>query len=123
MRPRRSFLALALLCAACAMPPTERGVVVFQSDFGLRDGAVSSMRAVAHGVDPGLRLENLTHEIPVFDIWEVALAMILGDLASVEVDSTGVFLTQDEMTNVLGLINESYDEGVPTWFVTLGDVD
>ncbi|MEM7025823.1 MAG: S-adenosyl-l-methionine hydroxide adenosyltransferase family protein [Pseudomonadota bacterium] len=48
------------------------GVVVYQSDFGLKDGAVSAMRGVAISVDPSLRLENLTHEIPAFDIWQGA---------------------------------------------------
>jgi S-adenosylmethionine hydrolase len=48
------------------------GIVVYQSDFGLKDGAVSAMRGVAVSVDPSLRLENLTHEIPAFDIWQGA---------------------------------------------------
>ncbi|MGF1474670.1 MAG: S-adenosyl-l-methionine hydroxide adenosyltransferase family protein [Geminicoccaceae bacterium] len=48
------------------------GIVVFQSDFGLKDGAVSAMRGVALSVNPGLTLENLTHEIPPFDIWQGA---------------------------------------------------
>ncbi len=48
------------------------GIVVYQTDFGLKDGAVSAMHGVALSVDPGLRLEDLTHEIPAFDIWEGA---------------------------------------------------
>ena len=48
------------------------GMIVFQTDFGLKDGAVSAMRGVAVSVDPSLRLENLTHEIPPFDIWQGA---------------------------------------------------
>lgn len=48
------------------------GAIVYQSDFGLKDGAVSAMRGVAYSVDPSLRLENLTHEIPAFNIWEGA---------------------------------------------------
>ena len=55
---------------ALAVDPT--GVVVYQSDFGLKDGAVSAMRGVAFSVDPTLTLENLTHEIPPFNIWEGA---------------------------------------------------
>ena len=43
---------------------------MFQSDFGLRDGAVAAMKGVATGVDPDLRLFDLTHEIPVFNVWE-----------------------------------------------------
>jgi hypothetical protein len=35
----------------------------------------------------------------------------------------GVTLTRDDMTDILGLINESYDEGVPTGFATAFDAD
>ncbi len=65
----------ALLYAAVTMPAQAEepnGIVVYQSDFGLKDGAVSAMRGVATSVDPTLRLENLTHEIPPFNIWEGA---------------------------------------------------
>jgi S-adenosylmethionine hydrolase len=47
-------------------------MVVFQSDFGLKDGAVSAMKGVAMGVDSSLRLFDLTHEIPAYNIWEAA---------------------------------------------------
>ena len=57
---------------AIAADGDPNGVVVYQSDFGLKDGAVSAMRGVAVSVDPTLRLENLTHEIPAFDIWQGA---------------------------------------------------
>jgi len=46
--------------------------VVFQTDFGLKDGAVSAMKGVAMGVNPTLRLFDLTHEIPAYNIWEAA---------------------------------------------------
>lgn len=46
--------------------------VVFQTDFGLKDGAVSAMKGVAMGVNPNLRLFDLTHEIPAYNIWEAA---------------------------------------------------
>ena len=38
-------------------------------------------------------------------------------------DVNGVMLTQDDLTKILGLINESYDEGTPTGFVTAFDAD
>jgi S-adenosylmethionine hydrolase len=63
------FGALTALPAAAQDP---NGVIVYQSDFGLKDGAVSEMRGVAVSVDPSLRLENLTHEIPAFEIWQGA---------------------------------------------------
>jgi S-adenosylmethionine hydrolase len=46
--------------------------VVFQTDFGLKDGAVSAMKGVAMGVNPNLKLFDLTHEIPAYNIWEAA---------------------------------------------------
>ncbi|MFS0820845.1 S-adenosyl-l-methionine hydroxide adenosyltransferase family protein [Bacillus sp. 1P02SD] len=44
--------------------------LVVQSDFGLSDGAVSAMYGVAISVDPTLRIFDLTHDIPKFNIWE-----------------------------------------------------
>jgi S-adenosylmethionine hydrolase len=64
------FLGLLMALPAAAQGPN--GIIVYQSDFGLKDGAVSEMRGVAVSVDPTLRLENLTHEIPAFDIWQGA---------------------------------------------------
>jgi hypothetical protein len=55
-----------------AEAPEVNGIVVYQTDFGLKDGAVSAMHGVAVSVDPRLRLEDLTHEIPAFNIWEGA---------------------------------------------------
>ncbi|MFH0878923.1 MAG: S-adenosyl-l-methionine hydroxide adenosyltransferase family protein [Lentisphaerota bacterium] len=46
--------------------------LVYQTDFGLKDGAVCAMKGVAVGVDPELNLYDLTHEIPPFNIWEGA---------------------------------------------------
>lgn len=46
--------------------------LVFQSDFGLKDGAVSEMKGVAFSVSPELRMFDITHEIPAYDIWEGA---------------------------------------------------
>ncbi len=48
------------------------GIVVFQSDFGLRDGAVAAMKGVASGVDRNLQLYDLTHQIPPYTIWDGA---------------------------------------------------
>lgn len=48
------------------------GIVVFQSDFGLRDGAVAAMKGVASGVDRSLQLYDLTHQIPPYTIWDGA---------------------------------------------------
>ena len=70
-----SVWAAALIHVAVSAPARAEepnGIVVYQSDFGLKDGAVSAMRGVALSVDPTLTLENLTHEIPAFNIWEGA---------------------------------------------------
>jgi S-adenosylmethionine hydrolase len=69
--------ALPLFLAACACrlpagPEEHLRTVVFQSDFGLSDGAVSAMKGVAHQVDSRLRLEDLTHAIEPFNVWEGA---------------------------------------------------
>lgn len=44
--------------------------LVFQSDFGLVDGAVSAMEGVALGVDDSLKIHHLTHDITPYDIFE-----------------------------------------------------
>jgi hypothetical protein len=51
---------------------SQNKIVVFQTDFGLKDGAVSAMKGVVMGVNPALRLFDLTHEIPAYNIWEAA---------------------------------------------------
>src|SRR5664279_2845858 len=50
----------------------QNKIVVFQSDFGLKDGAVSAMKGVSMGVSTDLKLFDLTHEIPAYNIWEAA---------------------------------------------------
>ncbi|MFV0465760.1 MAG: S-adenosyl-l-methionine hydroxide adenosyltransferase family protein [Lachnospiraceae bacterium] len=50
--------------------------IVFQSDFGLVDGAVSAMHGVAVTVSPSLKVFDLTHEIPQYDIWEASYRLI-----------------------------------------------
>lgn len=46
--------------------------LVFQSDFGLTDGAVCAMYGVALVVDDTLKLYDLTHEISQYNIWEAS---------------------------------------------------
>jgi len=48
---------------------SQNKIVVYQTDFGLKDGAVSEMKGVAMGVSPDLKLFDITHEIPAYDIW------------------------------------------------------
>lgn len=46
--------------------------LVLQTDFGLSDGAVAAMYGVALTVDPSLRIYDLTHDIPQYNIWEAS---------------------------------------------------
>ncbi|MGC4103232.1 SAM hydrolase/SAM-dependent halogenase family protein [Ferruginibacter sp.] len=66
----KKLLVLFLLYCNCSF--AQNKIVVFQSDFGLKDGAVSAMKGVAMGVDSSLKLFDLTHEIPAYNIWEAA---------------------------------------------------
>jgi len=50
----------------------QGNALVFLTDFGVKDGAVASMKGVAYGVAPGLAMFDITHEIPAFNIWEAA---------------------------------------------------
>lgn len=50
----------------------QPGFVVVQTDFGLKDGAVSSMKGVMESVDSNLVISDLTNEIAPFNIWEAA---------------------------------------------------
>lgn len=61
------FFIMAIVFISCTKP-----AVVFQTDFGLKDGAVAEMKGVALSVDPSLQLFDITHEIPTYNIWEAA---------------------------------------------------
>ncbi|MDD2580253.1 MAG: S-adenosyl-l-methionine hydroxide adenosyltransferase family protein [Eubacteriales bacterium] len=58
------------------MPENERKALVFQSDFGISDGAVSAMYGVAYSVDPFLKIFDLTHDIPQYNVWEASYRLI-----------------------------------------------
>src|SRR6202000_1430644 len=65
-----AFICILLLSTQFAI--AQNKIVVFQSDFGLKDGAVSAMKGVANGVSTDLKLYDLTHEIPAYNIWEAS---------------------------------------------------
>lgn len=50
--------------------------LVFQTDFGLVDGAVSAMYGVAYCVSPELKIHDLTHDITPYSIWEASYRLI-----------------------------------------------
>jgi S-adenosylmethionine hydrolase len=70
----RTFRVAFYICAIllCNFVKAQNKIIVFQSDFGLKDGAVASMKGVAISVSTDLKLYDLTHEIPPYHIWEAA---------------------------------------------------
>jgi hypothetical protein len=64
--------AIALLPAVIAWSADP---LVLQSDFGVKDAAVASMKGVAVGVSRDLEIYDLTHEVPTYNIWEASLRL------------------------------------------------
>ncbi|MEK5069218.1 SAM hydrolase/SAM-dependent halogenase family protein [Sporosarcina sp. FSL K6-1508] len=52
------------------------GLLVFQSDFGISDGAVSAMHGVANSVHRGIPIFEITHQIPQYNIWEASYRLL-----------------------------------------------
>ncbi|MCC6287020.1 MAG: S-adenosyl-l-methionine hydroxide adenosyltransferase family protein [Chitinophagaceae bacterium] len=66
-----SFIFLiAVTFFSCSADNTP--AIVIQTDFGLKDGAVAEMKGVIFKETPYTRVFDLTHEIPVYNIWEAA---------------------------------------------------
>lgn len=61
-----------MLTVSVAPAMADEAALVFQSDFGLKDGAVSAMKGVAFGVDDDLPIFDLTHEVPTYNVWEAS---------------------------------------------------
>ncbi len=70
------LIALAALTWSFSASCGAQQALVLQSDFGTRDGAVAAMKGVAVGVSPRIAIFDLTHEIPVYNIWEGALRLV-----------------------------------------------
>ena len=68
--------ALIFLLFIANLAVAQNKILVFQSDFGLKDGAVSAMKGVAIGVSSDLKIFDLTHEIPAYNIWEAAYRLV-----------------------------------------------
>ena len=64
-----------LIIAGAITTSAQNRIVVFQSDFGLKDGAVSAMKGVSMSVSPDLKLFDLTHEILAYNIWEAVYCL------------------------------------------------
>jgi S-adenosyl-L-methionine hydrolase (adenosine-forming) len=66
----RVVAIVALAATACASPEQRRetATVLFLTDFGLKDGAVAACKGVMVSIAPALRIVDLTHDIPPYDI-------------------------------------------------------
>jgi S-adenosylmethionine hydrolase len=73
-RSRIPGLVLTMFLSTAAM--AAQPILVLQSDFGLLDGAVASMKGVAVGVSPDIHIYDLTHNIEPFNIWQGALRLV-----------------------------------------------
>ena len=71
----RITLAFALLLVLAAPDAWSAGPLVLQSDFGVKDSAVASMKGVAVSVSRDLDIYDLTHEVPTYNIWEASLRL------------------------------------------------
>ena len=69
---KKIFTTGILLLVSAITALAQNGIVIFQTDFGTKDGAVSAMKGVASSVDASLKLYDLTHDIPAYNIWEAA---------------------------------------------------
>lgn len=65
------ILLLILACNTHTKNVAPKPIVI-QTDFGLKDGAVSAMKGVVFSENADLPVFDLTHEIPAYNIWEAA---------------------------------------------------
>ncbi|HXQ81668.1 MAG TPA: S-adenosyl-l-methionine hydroxide adenosyltransferase family protein [Opitutaceae bacterium] len=75
MKQSCARLLASLLCFAAARLAADGGpggALVLQTDFGTKDGAVAAMKGVAVGIDPRLRIYDLSHENTPYNVWEAA---------------------------------------------------
>lgn len=73
--PRRAYarsIFLLVLVFFASVTSAKPGIIVFQSDFGIKDGAVSEVKGVMYTIDRSLIVSDLTHEIPAYNIWEAS---------------------------------------------------
>jgi S-adenosylmethionine hydrolase len=71
MRTTKFLMSLALFVAGACARDLKRGEpapVLFLTDFGERDGAVAACKGVMLSIAAGLRIVDLTHDIPAYDV-------------------------------------------------------
>ncbi|MCQ2616808.1 S-adenosyl-l-methionine hydroxide adenosyltransferase family protein [Helicobacter pylori] len=69
---RKTISALFLSACIGLSSVYADNALILQTDFSLKDGAVSAMKGVAFSVNSNLKIFDLTHEIPPYNIWEGA---------------------------------------------------
>ena len=73
---RLKVIVYFIFINACVAGSTEPSrLLVLMSDFGESERFVASMKGVAVGVDPGLRIHDLTHQIEPFNIWQASYVL------------------------------------------------
>ena len=72
MKTSPLFFLIVYTFAACSPTSKKKNALVFESDFGLKDGAVAAMKGVAFSVSNELNIFDITHEIPPYNIWEAS---------------------------------------------------
>lgn len=65
----------ASLSVFYTMNKRQESPLVVMTDFGVKDGAVAAMKGVALNLAPTLKINDLTHEIPAYNIWEGAFRL------------------------------------------------
>lgn len=58
------------------MIDTNKPMLVFQSDFTYKEGAVAAMYGVVKSVDRTLEILDATHELPQYDIWSASYRLM-----------------------------------------------
>lgn len=76
LRKSRFSASIIFFLLISVVSNAQNNILVFQSDFGLKDGAVSAMKGVAMGVSPDLKIFDVTHEIPAYNIWEASYRLV-----------------------------------------------
>lgn len=73
---KAAIFIILVFAFACTNPKDDTAPLVFQSDFGIKDAAVASMKGVAAGISPDLKMYDLTHEIPSYNVWEATQRLV-----------------------------------------------
>ncbi|MGL6064191.1 MAG: SAM hydrolase/SAM-dependent halogenase family protein [Fusobacteriaceae bacterium] len=69
---KKKLIMISLAVTLFTTGFSTNDILVFQSDFGLKDGAVSAMKGVAIAVNKDIKIFDITHEIPAYNIWDAS---------------------------------------------------